>query len=975
MEFFYVVKATQKSGKQDATVWFTAKSEARANLMLDVVLEDAEIETGRGKDYARPIRTNFPVVNELPPEGELSLTFCDYYQLAKDNMTWTQIPGVTLPSSEAAAAARQHIVDGVDTETGEVLEDHTENFGNESNSPAQATAPAPELTVVATMPLRHRILAQYIGEGEYLYHVDASQKKEILRLEMDTDNSYVQNLLLAAENVEAFKKAIEHDIHKIVNAVKKIFPVDGKTPELATVIQFLKTWFETEHIDRGLLVKEWAKGNRVSAIQRTESGANTGGGNKTDRNPDYEHTLDTLDVEIAMATLPMDFNIYELPGSVYRRAKEIVKKKESPFKEWSAALRATPGILDYSRAAIFALIRSAHPEFYHYLGRLQRYINANLTETDHENPTEEALTAARHTPEKDAVEEANRQLAAARGEYVEGISDPNDPKWVKTGTSQPTTEPELVKNVGNGIFDVSALMQNSSTHGTETNPETTSNVQVQKADSDEKQAGDAVQAGEGDLGTGKEAVTVENQNQAETHQNNDSVSQSEPEAQQNVPESQQEEPEAAWPEYFEPGRYEGVPNEVYHAANGISSTQVKDARVSLMYFNARHVEKTIVKERSPVLDMGNLVHVLALQPENLEAEFSVEPEIPEGAFTTTATLREFIDAHNASLPALLSADDIKALLEEYNATLPSQMPLGASVDETYASYEQLPEEFQRIENGTKHTATAMKACIKEYNATLPAPVKTSGSRDALLEQLAIINPDLVAQEAQKSSPLKVSGTKADLIQAVKSVNPAVVFADELLDAWRENTEGKVLVTRQQLSTALNIQKALLEHPTAGKLLTHPSRAVEVSYFGIDEETGLEVRVRPDLELDMGGLRIGADLKTISMWNIKQEGLRAKLHREIIDRDYHLSAAMYCETAALDQFFWIFVNKDENYHWVAIIEASTELLELGMLEYRKTMREIANGFDTGEWSAPITEDYTDELNDFDVRRLEALRVQA
>lgn len=968
---FLVRKAKKSSGQKDAVLWCSDDFEA-ANATLDYLL----IKSGaKLKDYFKAVATNFPVVNELPPEGELSLTFCDYYQLAKDNMTWTQIPGVTLPSSEAAAAARQHIVDGVDTETGEVLEDHTENFGNESNSPAQATAPARELTVVATMPLRHRVLAQYIGEGEYLYHVDASQKKEILRLEMDTDNSYVQNLLLAAENVEAFKKAIEHDIHKIVNAVKKVFPVDGKTPELATVIQFLKTWFETEHIDRGLLVKEWAKGNRVSAIQRTESGANAGGGNKTDRNPDYEHTLDTLDVEIAMATLPMDFNIYELPGSVYRRAKEIVKKKESPFKEWSAALRATPGILDYSRAAIFALIRSAHPEFYHYPGRLQGYINANLTETDHENPTEEALTAARHTPEKDAVEEANRQLAAARGEYVEGISDPNDPKWVKTGTSQPTTEPELVKNVGNGIFDVSALMQNSSTHGTETNPETTSNVQVQKADSDEKQAGDAVQAGEGDLGTGKEAVTVENQNQAETHQNNDSVSQSEPEAQQNVPESQQEEPEAAWPEYFEPGRYEGVPNEVYHAANGISSTQVKDARVSLMYFNARHVEKTIVKERSPVLDMGNLVHVLALQPENLEAEFSVEPEIPEGAFTTTATLREFIDAHNASLPALLSADDIKALLEEYNATLPSQMPLGASVDETYASYEQLPEEFQRIENGTKHTATAMKACIKEYNATLPAPVKTSGSRDALLEQLAIINPDLVAQEAQKSSPLKVSGTKADLIQAVKSVNPAVVFADELLDAWRENTEGKVLVTRQQLSTALNIQKALLEHPTAGKLLTHPSRAVEVSYFGIDEETGLEVRVRPDLELDMGGLRIGADLKTISMWNIKQEGLRAKLHREIIDRDYHLSAAMYCETAALDQFFWIFVNKDENYHWVAIIEASTELLELGMLEYRKTMREIANGFDTGEWSAPITEDYTDELNDFDVRRLEALRVQA
>ncbi|EHP8452427.1 PD-(D/E)XK nuclease-like domain-containing protein [Salmonella enterica] len=959
--FYYKVKnesARKRLGFKAGFFWCTAKKQSLALSRGELAMDAAGFDEA---DFARPVRVHFPVENDIPPEGAFDTKFCENREPGgEDGKTLTLIPG----AASAVKSDETERADGAGTPAGEngIQESH--------NPPAN-----PQLTVVATLAFRHRVLAQYIGDGEYLYHVDTDQKKEIACLEMDTQNTTVQNLILAAENVEPFKKAIEHDIHKAVNAVKKVFPVDGKTPELVTVIQFLKAWFETKHIDRGLLVKEWAKGNRVSAIQRTESGANAGGGNKTDRNPDYEHTLDTLDVEIAMATLPMDFNIYELPGSVYRRAKEIVKKKESPFKEWSAALRATPGILDYSRAAIFALIRSAHPEFYHYPGRLQGYINANLTETDHENPTEEALTAARHTPEKDAVEEANRQLAAARGEYVEGISDPNDPKWVKTGTSQPTTEPELVKNVGNGIFDVSALMQNSSTHGTETNPETTSNVQVQKADSDEKQAGDAVQAGEGDLGTGKEAVTVENQNQAETHQNNDSVSQSEPEAQQNVPESQQEEPEAAWPEYFEPGRYEGVPNEVYHAANGISSTQVKDARVSLMYFNARHVEKTIVKERSPVLDMGNLVHALALQPENLEAEFSVEPEIPEGAFTTTATLREFIDAHNASLPALLSADDIKALLEEYNATLPSQMPLGASVDETYASYEQLPEEFQRIENGTKHTATAMKACIKEYNATLPAPVKTSGSRDALLEQLAIINPDLVAQEAQKSSPLKVSGTKADLIQAVKSVNPAAVFADELLDAWRENTEGKVLVTRQQLSTALNIQKALLEHPTAGKLLTHPSRAVEVSYFGIDEETGLEVRVRPDLELDMGGLRIGADLKTISMWNIKQEGLRAKLHREIIDRDYHLSAAMYCETAALDQFFWIFVNKDENYHWVAIIEASTELLELGMLEYRKTMRAIANGFDTGGWPAPITEDYTDELNDFDVRRLEALRVQA
>ncbi|EPB3523837.1 3'-5' exoribonuclease [Escherichia coli] len=136
----------------------------------------------------------------------------------------------------------------------------------------------------------------------------------------------------------------------------------------------------------------------------------------------------------------MDFNIYEIPGSVYRRAKEIVLKRESPFKEWSAALRASPGILDYSRAAIFALIRSAYPEFYHYPGRLQRYINAYLTETDHENPTEETLTAARHTPEKDILEEVNRELAAERETEEEKNNEEKSQPSDAMADEQATTE-------------------------------------------------------------------------------------------------------------------------------------------------------------------------------------------------------------------------------------------------------------------------------------------------------------------------------------------------------------------------------------------------------------------------------------------------------------------------------------------------------------------------------------------------------
>ncbi|EPG9145896.1 RecE family exodeoxyribonuclease [Klebsiella variicola] len=1008
MEYFYLIKATQKSGKADAVIWRTNKSEARALLQLDVDLEDAGIETGRGKDYQKPIRTDFPVFNDLPAEGVLDYSWCERYQLGDDGRTWALKPGQAPANHhiDDAGAVSGDLVDA--NTTGDAAQGETgETFGSDEYQDDSSA-----LFNVAELPFRAQLLAQYMAEERHVYHISMPHRQELSVLEMDTDNAVVQDLILAAENIPEIKKYDMPALWKFTSANKKVFP-EGKRHELGKRIQFAKLRFATNAIDRGILTREWASGNCISSVMKTDAGTNAGGGNKTDRNPDYTHTLDTLDVEIALATMPMDFDIYNFPASIHRRAKEIVQKKESPFKEWSAALRKTPGILDYSRAAIFALIREASSGITPFPDRLRGYINANLTEHKHDAPSPETLAKAGHISSaavtleavKKAIDgdegvpdletlptdfqvigtelvkeaqkkrpDANQVLAAERGEYVEGISDPTDPKWITEDLTKPRS-PEIA-NLGGGMFSIEGLMTSPATNATEEG--TTSNVQMEADQSVKNEIDSSVSAGEGadeppaqTTAVNMKKILAERCPDLTAEVLKSQVSESahsdeEEEAEQAAP---------AWPEYFEPGRYECVPNEIYHAANGISSTMVKDARVSLMYFEARHVSKTIQKVRSPVLDMGNLVHALALQPEQLETEFSIEPEIPEGAFTTTATIRAFIDEYNNGLPVLLSADDIKRFLEEYNATLPAQVPLGTSVEETGQGYMSLPAEFQRIEDGQKQTATAMKACIKEYNATLPAQVKTSGSRDALLEQLAIINPDLVAQEAQKAQPLKVSGTKADLIQSVKSVKPDAVFADELLDAWRENPEGKVLVTHQQLSTALAIQKALLNHPTAGKLLTHPSRAVEVSYFGIDEETGLEVRVRPDLEIDMGGLRIGADLKTISMWNIKQEGLRAKLHREIIERDYHLSAAMYCETAALDQFFWIFVNKDENYHWIAIIEASEELLELGMLEYRKAMRAIANGFDTGEWPAPITEDYAEELNDFDVRRLEALRVQA
>ncbi len=595
MEFFHLIKATQKSGKEDAVIWFTAKSEARANLQLDVELEDAGIETGRGKDYSKPVRTDFPVYDDLPEESTVDYSWCKRYELLDDGRTWLPKAGAestgaldnsaapettvkvettveTVPLENRTPAVRyavhltsdkyqSHITKEQQLAASEMSLDEgntylqklllakndipeftelslnaewklvqaikqvfapdevheTENIAafmadwakadasdrnqlveawrsgkfthvkSESTSDTgviadQGLEPDNGIQIdenddettrypVVRMPFRKQVLAQFTSD-ELRHHLTREEYEGISALEMDTDNGYVQNLLLAAENCEEVKGYDTKDLWRYTEAIRKVFSQE-KRHELALVLRFTRIWAATDYIDRGLLVKEWAKGSRVAEIQRTESGTNAGGGNKTDRNPDLKHDLDTLDLEIALATLPMDFNIYDIPGGVFRRAKEIVSKKECPFKEWSKALRATPGVLDYSRAAIFALIRSAHPEHYLYPARLSGFINANLTESDHSAPSDETLAAARHNPEVSWTNEVTNDSAVETGGQNE---------WTQVdGDTQPVLE-----KVGNGLFSIEGLAtSNAEIDQQDTAAEYVDNVQMEETGNDE----------------------------------------------------------------------------------------------------------------------------------------------------------------------------------------------------------------------------------------------------------------------------------------------------------------------------------------------------------------------------------------------------------------------------------------------------------------------------------------------------------
>ncbi|MDU2020987.1 MAG: 3'-5' exoribonuclease [Leclercia adecarboxylata] len=622
MEFFYHIKATQKSGKPDGVLWFTAKTESRAALQLDVELEDAGIETGRGKDYLKPVRTDFPVFNDLPEESTIDYTWCDRYQLADDQRTWNVIPGAAsqsettialdsatsdvdlsdapvIPFSSTLLANRTQAVRFAvhilgDKYLSEISQEQqivaNEMAMDEGNiyfqNLLQAKNDVPDLSElsghaewklvhaikdvfpqdkvhepallaifmsswikaeadernklvddwksgklpakeepenlfehglriskhddggahypVCKMPFRKQLLAQLTAD-ELRHHISRKEHADLHLMEMDTDNGYVQNLLLAAENCPKVKAYDTKDLWRYTKAIREVFSMD-KRHELALLLQFTKAWVATPYIDRGILTREWVAGNRINLVQRTDAGTNADGGYVTDRGEGAHHTLDTLDLEIACALLPMDFHHFEIPSSVLRRAKEIIANKEEPWKSWSKILRNQPGVLAVNRAAIFNLVRIA-PENIHLTPPAHlEFVNQTMTAEFCQASELLPLPSIESEEEIQAVEQQQALPKWVKaGEKKLADEDEAEtqtlPKWASAADIQPQ-----VANLGGGVFSIDGLMgtnndpvintPSNAVEKTETVTETTSDVQMEETNPKEGETGDAVPPGE-----------------------------------------------------------------------------------------------------------------------------------------------------------------------------------------------------------------------------------------------------------------------------------------------------------------------------------------------------------------------------------------------------------------------------------------------------------------------------------------------
>ncbi|EBV7750979.1 hypothetical protein DRT18_16910 [Salmonella enterica subsp. enterica] len=297
-----------------------------------------------------------------------------------------------------------------------------------------------EIIDLMKLPARERFAAVLMFSNSPIDGVLYSQALDYLdNLEnntepFDDDDRINSNILHALHNNEPVRHMHIEGLNNLIQAIFAKF--EDQTPGKAAISQFIKRWLENPGKREEMVPSKTSSLNTSDNIESPKVAPLRG----------YKHTYATLDQEIAVALLPISPDTPVLSGNL-RDAEKIIAEDREDFKRWSMALRTTEKILKYDRPSIFGVIQNTPAkDTYHFPESLRRHIDSWLIEH-----------GQFECPEPDA-ERTGKLLAAARGEYVEGISDPNDPKWVKTDT-----QPQ-VSNLGNGMFSVDNLMSEAASN-------------------------------------------------------------------------------------------------------------------------------------------------------------------------------------------------------------------------------------------------------------------------------------------------------------------------------------------------------------------------------------------------------------------------------------------------------------------------------------------------------------------------------
>ncbi|EOL3715944.1 exodeoxyribonuclease VIII [Escherichia coli] len=726
-------KVRKRLGIKGGFYWAEAKKLSIAISRGAVAIDDAGYDED---DFKKPVRVNLPVVDDLPPEGVFDTEFCNRYEKGgEDGITMVFIAPSSSAQDKPASTDNTNV-------NGEDMTEIEENM----------------LLPISGQELPIRWLAQH-GSEKPVTHVS---RDELQALHIARAEELPAVTALAVSHKTSLLDPLEiRDLHKLVRDTDRVFPNPGNS-SLGLMTAFFEAYLDADYTDRGLLTKEWMKGNRVSRITRTASGANAGGGNLTDRGEGFVHDLTSLARDVATGVLArsMDVDIYNLHPAHAKRVEEIIAENKPPFSVFRDKFITMPGGLDYSRAIVVASVKEAPIGIEVIPAHVTEYLNKVLIETDHANPDPEIVDiacgrssapmpqrvteegkhdgeekqqpscamadkqATAETVEPDATEhhqdtqpldaqsqvnsvdakyqklraelhearktippknpvDADKLLAASRGEFVEGISDPNDPKWVKgieTRDSVNQSQPESEQN--------NQKAEQNSPNAQKNEPETKQSEPVAQQEP-EKVCAACGQSGDGncpDCGAVMGDTTYQetfNEENLDESQEKDPEEMEGPEHPHNENagsdphrDCSDETGEVADPVIagdIEPGIYYGISNENYHAGPGVSKSQLDDiADTPALYLWRKNAPVDTTKTKT--LDLGTAFHCRVLEPEEFSNRFIVAPEFNRRTTAGKEEEKAFLMECASTGKTVITAEEGRKIELMYQSVM--ALPLG-----------------------------------------------------------------------------------------------------------------------------------------------------------------------------------------------------------------------------------------------------------------------------------------------------------
>ncbi|HFV5771425.1 TPA: exodeoxyribonuclease VIII [Escherichia coli] len=726
-------KVRKRLGIKGGFYWAEAKKLSIAISRGAVAIDDAGYDED---DFKKPVRVNLPVVDDLPPEGVFDTEFCNRYEKGgEDGITMVFIAPSSSAQDKPASTDNTNV-------NGEDMTEIEENM----------------LLPISGQELPIRWLAQH-GSEKPVTHVS---RDELQALHIARAEELPAVTALAVSHKTSLLDPLEiRDLHKLVRDTDRVFPNPGNS-SLGLMTAFFEAYLDADYTDRGLLTKEWMKGNRVSRITRTASGANAGGGNLTDRGEGFVHDLTSLARDVATGVLArsMDVDIYNLHPAHAKRVEEIIAENKPPFSVFRDKFITMPSGLDYSRAIVVASVKEAPIGIEVIPAHVTEYLNKVLIETDHANPDPEIVDiacgrssapmpqrvteegkhdgeekpqpscamadkqATAETVEPDATEhhqdtqpldaqsqvnsvdakyqklraelhearktippknpvDADKLLAASRGEFVEGISDPNDPKWVKgieTRDSVNQNQPESEQN--------NQKAEQNSPNAQKNEPETKQSEPVAQQEP-EKVCAACGQSGGGncpDCGavmgdtTYQETFNEENLDESQEkdpeemegheHPHNENAG-SDPHRDCSDETGEVADPVIAGD--IEPGIYYGISNENYHAGPGVSKSQLDDiADTPALYLWRKNAPVDTTKTKT--LDLGTAFHCRVLEPEEFSNRFIVAPEFNRRTTAGKEEEKAFLMECASTGKTVITAEEGRKIELMYQSVM--ALPLG-----------------------------------------------------------------------------------------------------------------------------------------------------------------------------------------------------------------------------------------------------------------------------------------------------------